>query len=328
MAKSLVSLCAVFPLLWRCSSFQVPGKATHWSGPGCPTLPPPPGGPGGPPVNNTQSADCPFLNIWTKPQVGEKKKSVMVWIYGGGFNTGDSADPMYNGAVLASNQDVVVVVPHSMNYRTNIFGFPGRPHTDQNLGLLDQRLAVEWVRDNIKAFGGDKSRIVLFGQSAGATSVDFYSYAWRKDPIPLLIPPKATPQVDMALKNGFRCGTADAAKARYLDNVPVWRYHYSGTGIYSTIPIPGLGATHGADVKLVLQAQPAIDGPPNALAKIVQTAWASFAKAPSSGLTKFGWPKYDPNGKTLIRLGDNSGVQPEFTDATTYDHNCPPSLLL
>jgi carboxylesterase type B len=59
------------------------------------------------------SEDCLFLNVWTKPQVGEKKKAVLVWIFGGGFSMGDSADPLYNGAKLAQNQDVVVVVSTS-----------------------------------------------------------------------------------------------------------------------------------------------------------------------------------------------------------------------
>jgi cholinesterase len=65
----------------------------------------------------------------------------------------------------------------------NIFGFPGASTTANNLGLLDQRLAVEWVRDNIEAFGGDPERITMFGQSAGGSSVDYYSYAWTADPI-------------------------------------------------------------------------------------------------------------------------------------------------
>jgi cholinesterase len=121
------------------------------------------------------------VNVWTKPQVGEKAKAVLVWIYvsferytrmciliivqGGGFALGNTASPAYNGARLADEQDVVVV---SMNYRLNILGFPGAPGLpDQNLGLLDQRLAVEWVRDNVAAFGGDPKRIALFGESAG-----------------------------------------------------------------------------------------------------------------------------------------------------------------
>ena len=73
------------------------------------------------------------------------------------------------------------LIHHS--YRLNILGFPGNPNTTANLGFLDQRLAVEWVRDNIGKFGGDPTRITLFGQSAGGASVDYYSYAWNDDPI-------------------------------------------------------------------------------------------------------------------------------------------------
>jgi carboxylesterase type B len=60
-------------------------------------------------AGDTFSEDCLTLNVWTKPQTGEKKKAVMVWIYGGGFNTGNSQSPAYNGARLANDQDVVVV---------------------------------------------------------------------------------------------------------------------------------------------------------------------------------------------------------------------------
>jgi len=69
------------------------------------------------------------------------------------------------------------------SYRTNIFGFPGVSNSLANFGLMDQRLAIEWIRDNIASFGGDPSRITLFGQSAGAGSIDLYSYAYLSDPI-------------------------------------------------------------------------------------------------------------------------------------------------
>jgi cholinesterase len=89
--------------------------------------------------------DCLTLNVWTQPQSGEKAKAVMIWIYGGGFGLGKSSTPMYNGARLASEGDVVVV---SINYRVNIYGCPRAPFmADPNPGLWDQRLGVEWVRD-------------------------------------------------------------------------------------------------------------------------------------------------------------------------------------
>lgn len=131
-------------------------------------------------IGDNFSEDCLTLNIWTKPQVGEQKKAVLLWIYGGGFTTGNSDNPGYNGQYIAEQEDVVLV---SINYRLNVFGFPGSPNGTYNLGLLDQRLAVEWVRDNIASFGGDPSRITLFGQSAGSASVDYYTYAWADDPI-------------------------------------------------------------------------------------------------------------------------------------------------
>ena len=89
------------------------------------------------------SEDCLSLNVWTRPQSGEEGKAVMVWIHGGSFDGGSSALPDYDGRRLAASQDVVVV---SLNYRLSIFGFA----MGRNLGLLDQRMAVEWVRDNIK----------------------------------------------------------------------------------------------------------------------------------------------------------------------------------
>jgi carboxylesterase type B len=69
------------------------------------------------------------------------------------------------------------------SYRLNIFGFSGAPGLPQNVALLDQRMAVEWVHRNIAGFGGDPDRITIFGQSAGGASVDYYSYAWKAKPL-------------------------------------------------------------------------------------------------------------------------------------------------
>ncbi|KAK2608316.1 hypothetical protein N8I77_006934 [Diaporthe amygdali] len=128
--------------------------------------------------------DCLTLNVWTKPQVGEKAKAVLFFIHGGGFQGGSSHNPFLTGQYFADDEDVVVI---STNYRTNLFGFPGLEpsvaNVAPNAGLLDQRLAIEWARDNVAAFGGDPTRITLFGQSAGSTSISTYGYAYASDPI-------------------------------------------------------------------------------------------------------------------------------------------------
>lgn len=97
-----------------------------------------------------------------------------------GWSIGTSNTPMYDGQYLAGSENVVVV---TLNFRINIFGFSGAPGQAQNVGLLDQRMAVEWVRDNIQAFGGDPNKIVIMGQSSGSVAVDYWSYAYVQDPI-------------------------------------------------------------------------------------------------------------------------------------------------
>jgi carboxylesterase type B len=107
----------------------------------------------------------------------------MIWIPGGALLSGGSSVPNYDGTSFVENQNVILV---SINYRVNIFGFPAAAASDgkhHNVGLLDQRMAVEWLYNNIYAFGGDATRMTLFGQSAGASSTDFFSYAWWNDPL-------------------------------------------------------------------------------------------------------------------------------------------------
>ncbi|OBT67123.1 hypothetical protein VE03_04435 [Pseudogymnoascus sp. 23342-1-I1] len=130
--------------------------------------------------NNDTSEDCLTINVWTKPQTGEKKKAVVIWVNGKGYTTGASSDPVYDGQFIVNEHDIILV---TFNYRMNIFGFPGNYHGTTNIGLLDERLAVEWVRDNIAGFGGDPARITLIGDSAGAGLVDLYSFAFVNDPI-------------------------------------------------------------------------------------------------------------------------------------------------
>jgi carboxylesterase type B len=128
-------------------------------------------------VPNETSEDCLYLNVWTPAKTSSDKLPVMVWIYGGGFQVGSGAVPIYDGEGLAAKGVVVV----SFNYRLGIFGFLAHPELDKesahgvsgNYGTLDQIAALEWVARNVAAFGGDPKRVTIFGQSAGGGSVQF-----------------------------------------------------------------------------------------------------------------------------------------------------------
>ncbi len=123
-----------------------------------------------------QSENCLFLNVWTTAKTANAKLPVMVWIHGGGFKAGASSEPRQDGTVLAQ-QGVVVV---SMNYRLGIFGFFVHPELAKesgrnaagNYGLLDITAALQWVRDNVAAFGGDSGNVTIFGESAGSFAVN------------------------------------------------------------------------------------------------------------------------------------------------------------
>ncbi|KAL4961647.1 Alpha/Beta hydrolase protein [Aspergillus stella-maris] len=130
--------------------------------------------------------DCLHLNIWAPRGTAheEELKPVLIFIHGGGHNAGGNSFPYYDGGRLV--QDNLDVISVSLNYRLNVFGFPsaaGLNGQQFNPGYMDQRLAIEWVRDNIDAFGGDPNRMLLFGESAGGGSVDSYTYAYTEDPI-------------------------------------------------------------------------------------------------------------------------------------------------
>ncbi len=135
--------------------------------------------------------DCLYLNVWSPDPAPERPLPVMFWIHGGGNTSGSSADQVplgvgglfYDGRSLAETRDVVVV---TINYRLNVFGFfthpdladedPDQPYA-ANQALLDQRKALQWVRDNIIAFGGDPDNVTIFGESAGSFNVCFQMVA-------------------------------------------------------------------------------------------------------------------------------------------------------
>lgn len=142
-----------------------------------------------------ESEDCLYLNLFAPAPSNTSTgggKTVMVWFFGGGLQFGTGSLPGYDGTSFATNQDVILVAP---NYRTNgqfrnrqlkftctllkyitVFGFPGiwMPAKERNLGFLDQRMALDWVQQNVEKFGGDAKKVTIFGESAGARSVDFH----------------------------------------------------------------------------------------------------------------------------------------------------------
>lgn len=120
--------------------------------------------------------DCLRLNVWTPAIRDGKKRPVMFWIHGGGFTAGSSQElPSYHGANLARKGDVVVV---SINHRLNVLGFldlsayGDKYRTSANNSIVDMRVALEWVRDNIENFGGDPDNVTIFGQSGGGAKVN------------------------------------------------------------------------------------------------------------------------------------------------------------
>lgn len=120
----------------------------------------------------SSSEDCLSLNIWSPGTEGQKRP-VMVYIHGGGFVIGSACEPLYDGTSFATQHDIVVV---TCNYRLGLLGFLylgdlAGSYTQGNAALLDQIAALQWVHDNIAAFGGDPDRVTVMGESAGAMSI-------------------------------------------------------------------------------------------------------------------------------------------------------------
>jgi para-nitrobenzyl esterase len=125
-------------------------------------------------VPDPGSEDCLYLNVWS-PQADAQKRPVMVWLHGGAFLVGSGSQPEYDGTGFATTGDLVIV---TLNYRLGFLGFlhlgeiAGTAYTASgNCALLDQLAALQWVHENIAAFGGDPNNVTVFGESAGAMSI-------------------------------------------------------------------------------------------------------------------------------------------------------------
>lgn len=121
------------------------------------------------------SEDCLYLNVWTTAESADARLPVMVYFPGGGFTTGGGSGLVFDGEALAKKGVVLVTT----NYRLGVFGFFAHPELTResghgasgNYGLMDQVAALQWVQKNISAFGGDPTRVTIFGQSAGSVAV-------------------------------------------------------------------------------------------------------------------------------------------------------------
>lgn len=181
--------------------------------------------------------DCLYLNVITPNPMPDKPLPVMVWFYGGGFVTGNSAD--YLPVNLVSRGDVIVV---TLNYRLGPFGYLAHPalaaespNDVGNYGLLDQQAALRWVNRNIPAFGGDAKNVTIFGESAGGASVCsnlaspavaglFQKAIIESGPcaLPLTVDIAEAEGIGQQLATHNNCPTtADAAAAACLRTLPV-----------------------------------------------------------------------------------------------------------
>ena len=124
-----------------------------------------------------QGEDCLYLNIWVNRTDDRTDKPVMVFLHGGSYGWGGTADPLYDGKALVSKHPDIILV--TVGYRTGLMGFVdfsylkgGEEYPDApNLGILDQIEALRWVHNNIRAFGGNPENVTVFGESAGGGSV-------------------------------------------------------------------------------------------------------------------------------------------------------------
>ncbi|MFD1937004.1 carboxylesterase/lipase family protein [Nonomuraea mangrovi] len=153
--------------------FRAPQRPEPWEGvrdaledgPTAPKRPYPPPLDAILPEVRIEGEDCLNLNVWTPDLSG--RRPVMVWVHGGSNRNGSNSVPVYDGGAFARSGVVLV----SINYRLGVEGFCSFPDAPENRGLLDQVAALEWVRDNIAAFGGDPGNVTLFGESAGAIDI-------------------------------------------------------------------------------------------------------------------------------------------------------------
>jgi len=191
------------------------------------------------------SEDCLTLNIWAPAKA--KNAPVFFWIHGGALTTGSSRDALYNGARLAGRGIIVI----SINYRLGVFGYLAHPELSResplgisgNYGLLDQIQALQWVHDNISAFGGDPANVTIAGESAGALSVMY-----------LLASPPARGLFSKAIsESGYMISTPELKQAAFGSPSA----EDLGTRLAAALKAPDIAAMRAMDAATLTNAAPA-----------------------------------------------------------------------
>src|SRR5688572_7708918 len=152
-----------------------PGAAAPAAAAPAPAAPPAQAAPAAPPREPARAEDCLYANVWTSANNANDRRPVMVWIYGGGFTGGSGGMAWYDGENLAAKGPVIV----TFNYRLGSLGFFAHPelaresgcNASGNYGMMDAIAALQWVKKNISAFGGDPNNVTIAGESAGAMMV-------------------------------------------------------------------------------------------------------------------------------------------------------------
>ncbi|KIL93745.1 hypothetical protein FAVG1_02306 [Fusarium avenaceum] len=263
--------------------------------------------------------------VMVEPQVGEKKKAILVWIHGGAYSYGSSREPNYNGEYIADQEDFILI---SLNYRLGIFCFPGNPSTASNLGLLDLRQDLLWIRQNAANFGGDVDRVTLFRHSAGAGMIDLSSYTYNSDPI-------ASDLVLMsATVDGFPALSKESTASRWSRIAGAVGCQSinanSVTECMKDNTTDDILSAFGSEDTLQFLFYTVPQSPiPSILEQVkvgeyLRGAWAAFAKDPKEGLLSYeeGWPKYLSTGETFVRLAFDNQSGRNLAQGNTYDRAC------
>ncbi|KAK0621004.1 neuroligin-4 [Immersiella caudata] len=240
--------------------------------------------------------ECLNLNI-VRPSGHNVQKDgklpVLVWIHGGGFVSGFGSDLNSNFSyVVKKSVDIgTPILAVAINYRLGIFGFPGGEEVQRegvaNLGLKDQRIALQWVQENIEAFGGDRNKVTLWGQSAGGYSIvgQMLAYGGRDDGL-----------FQRAVAYSGLVGIANTGNVTRSDRVRTMETIAEATGCEGK----GLACLRGVDAGLLFEAaRNATRGTPSTLWTAIDGAF--LREAPSLQLMRGGFPR-----KLKILTGSNS----------------------